>query len=81
MPLVTLLLQAGEHLEELALEHHVELHEDDVAEVPEEEDQGLVPLDLVVQEEDDEDNEGDGVEGGVTDEWPGGQLEGWKEWM
>ena len=76
VPLVTLLLQAGEHLEELALEHHVELHEDDVAEVPEEEYQRLIPLDGVVEEEDDENDEGDGVEGGVSYERPGRQLEG-----
>ena len=76
VPLVTLLLQAGEHLEEFALEHHVELHEDDVAEVPKEEYQRLIPLDGVVEEEDDENDEGDGVEGGVSYERPGRQLEG-----
>ena len=69
-----LFLQAREELQELALEHHIELHEDDVAEVPQEEYQGLPPSDGVIKEEEDKDNECDGVEGGVTDKGPGGEL-------
>ena len=76
LPFLALLLQAREQLQELALELLVELHKDDVAEVPEEEYQGLPPLDGVVEEEEDKDDEGDGVEGGVPDEGPGSQLEG-----
>lgn len=63
--------------EELLLEWFVELHEGDVGEVPEEEDQGLPPIDHVVQEEDDEDDESNAVECGVPDEGPGRQLQGW----
>ena len=41
----------------------VDLHEEDVGDVGEEEDQGLPPEDDLVEEEDDEGEEGDGVEG------------------
>ena len=68
-------LKVGENFKELRLEGRVELHEDDVGEVPEEKDEGLPPLDDVVEEEDDEDDEGNGVEGDVSDKGPGGQLQ------
>ena len=41
----------------------VDLHEEDVGDVGEEEDERLPPQDDLVEEEDDEGEEGDGVEG------------------
>ena len=66
------------HLEatpESVLGRLVELHEADVGAVPEEEGEGLPPLDLVVQEEDDQHDERDRVEEDVPDERPGCQAE------
>ena len=66
------------HLEatpESVLGRFVELHEADVGAVPEEEGEGLPPLDLVVQEEDDQHDERDRVEEDVPDERPGCQAE------
>ena len=66
------------HLEatpESVLGRFVELHEADVDAVPEEEDESLPPLDLVVLEEYDENDERDGVEKDVSDEGPCSQAE------
>ncbi len=68
-------LESGEEGEELGLGDHVELHEEDVGAVPEEEDERLPPVDLVVHEEKDEQEQGHRVEGRVADERPGRQLE------
>ena len=48
----------------------VDLHEEDVGDVGEEEDERLPPEDDLVEEEDDEGEEGDGVEGAVAEEGP-----------
>ena len=53
----------------------VELHESDVGEVPEEEDQSLIPPDLVVHEEHHQQNQGDRVEKSVADQGPCRQPE------
>ena len=53
----------------------VDLHEADVAGVDAEEQEGLVPLDLLVAEEEDQRDEGDGVEGAVPEEGPPGEVE------
>ena len=45
----------------------VELHESDVGKVPEEEDEGLPPQDLLVHEEDHQHDQGQGVEEDVAD--------------
>ena len=63
-----------EELPEPVLHGLVDLHEADVGAVPEEEDEGLVPLDEVVVEEDDEDHQGHGVEEHVADQGPSGQA-------
>lgn len=51
------------------------LHEHDVADVEEEQDQRLPPVDDVIREEDDEQSEGRTVEADVTEERPPGELQ------
>ena len=53
----------------------VDLHEEDVGDVGEEEDERLPPQDDLVEEEDDEGEEGDGVEGAVAEEGPPREVE------
>ena len=64
-----------EELGDGALGGGVDLHEEDVGDVGEEEDQGLPPEDDLVEEEDDEGEEGDGVEGAVAEERPPGEVQ------
>ena len=53
----------------------VELHEDHIEDIDEEEQQGLPPHDEVVNEEEDESDEGDTVESTVSEQWPPGEVE------
>ena len=63
------------HLLDESLRFGVDLHEADVGDVDEEQQQGLPPLDELVAEKDDEGDEGHGVEGAVPEQRPPGQVQ------
>ena len=63
--LAPLALNLGQQLQEVM----VELHDDDVGNVEEEEDEGLVPLQLPVPGKPDEQHDGEAIDHRVSGEW------------
>lgn len=63
-----------ENLLEEPLGLDIPLHENDVGGVDEQLEEGLIPGDVLIQEEDDEGDEGNGVEGAVPEQRPPGEV-------